>query len=88
MCMHIIIRHCSPKSTNINSNTVHGVSVHIYSQAVEEQFADADYDRTERNMKFQSTTRDADPAIEIKFENHLPNGWSITRKSGRKVWSS
>ena len=62
-----------------------------YLQAVKEQFADSDYDLTVRNVKFQSTTKDADPAIEIKFESHLPNGWSITRKSGRKVvcfWSS
>ena len=58
-------------------------------QAVEEQFTEADYDLTvRRNVKFQSTTRDADPAIEINFESHLPNGWRITRKSGRKVWSS
>ena len=75
----------------VNSNTVHGVSIHFYLQAVKEQFPDADYDQTERNMKFRSTIRDADPAIEIKFESHLPNGWSITRISGIKVvcfWSS
>jgi len=49
-------------------------------QAVEEQFSD--YDLTVRNVKFQ---RDADPAIEIKFDRNLPNGWSITRESDDKV---
>ena len=36
-------------------------------------------------MKFQSTTKDADPAIEIRFERSLSNGWSITRESESKV---
>ena len=69
----------------VYSNTFHGISVHIHLQAVEEQFADGDYDITVRNVKFQSATGDDDQAIEIKFESPLPYGWSITRKSGRKV---
>ena len=60
--------------------------MHINLQAVEEQFADTDHDLTvRRKVKFQSTTRDADQAIEINFERSLPNGWSITRESERKV---
>ena len=58
----------------------------LISQAVEEQFADTDYDLTvRRKVQFQSATRDADPAIEIKFERNLPYGWSITRESDDKV---
>ena len=69
----------------VYSNTFHGISVHIHLQAVKEQFADGDYDITVRNVKFQSTTGDDDQVIEIEFESHLPYGWRITRKSGRKV---
>ena len=38
-----------------------------------------------RKVQFQSATRDADQAIEIKFERNLSNGWSITRESDDKV---
>ena len=63
-----------------------GMSMHINLQAVEEQFADTDYDLTvRRKVQFQSTARDADPAIEMKFERNLPNGWSVTRESDDKV---
>ena len=58
--------------------------ISISEQAVKEQFSDADYDLTAmRKVKFQKTTRD--PAIEIKFNRSLPNGWTITRESQSKV---
>ena len=58
--------------------------ISISEQAVKEQFSDADYDLTaRRKVKFQNTTRD--PAIEIKFNRSLPNGWKITRESQSKV---
>ena len=55
-------------------------------QAVEGQFS-ADYDLTvKKRMKFQVTSRGADPAIKIKFERNLPGGWSIERESmGKEV---
>ena len=55
-------------------------------QAVEEQFG-ADYDLTvKKRMKFQVTTKCADPTLKIKFERNLPGGWSIKRESmGKEV---
>ena len=59
----------------------------LIEQAVEEQFADTNYDLTVvRRVKFQSTTIDAKPAIEIKFKRSLLNGWIITRESESKVF--
>ena len=67
--------------------TVHGnVNAYKFLQAVEQQFADTDYDLTvRRKVQFQSTARDMTHAIEMKFERNLPNGWSITRESDDKV---
>ena len=39
-----------------------------------------------KKMKFQVTTKGADPSIKIKFERNLPGAWSIKRESmGKEV---